>query len=363
MIETYEDWIGSLGLPIHRGFFVEDLRTVETGWWEERGCEVAFIRLTGQEDLLETKVIKIPPGKTTQPWKFALDDVFYVLEGKGLTAVWGMEQTARKTFEWGVRSLFLIPRQSYYQLSNAQGDKPAVLLSHNYFPLATQVVADPEFYLNNSYLPEEANVLEEFYSEAKAIKREADWGSDTGGITWSGNFFPDLGIWDRLDRFERRGAGGHQVRIKYPIATRGGGNSMSVFPAGRYKKAHYHEAGNFIVIPAGEGFSLIWDDDKERIFIPWHEGSCFAPQFYHQHFNLGTIPARYLKFGYGWGGMRRHAQRYFHTRQIEYPDEDPWIRETFEKELSKRGLKSLMPNEVYKKYDYDWEYAKDSDAD
>ena len=26
-------------------------------------------------------------------------------------------------------------------------------------------------------------------------------------------------------------------------------------------------------------------------------------------------------------------------RQIEYPDEDPWIRETFEAELAKRGAK------------------------
>ncbi|MFC2057133.1 hypothetical protein ACFLTO_06180 [Chloroflexota bacterium] len=43
--------------------------------------------------------------------------------------------------------------------------------------------------------------------------------------------------------------------------------------------------------------------------------------------------------------------------QIEYPDEDPWIRQTFEKELAKKNLTSLMPDEAYKDRDYQWGFA------
>jgi hypothetical protein len=40
--------------------------------------------------------------------------------------------------------------------------------------------------------------------------------------------------------------------------------------------------------------------------------------------------------------------------QIEYPDEDPFIRQKFEDELAKRGLTTLMPQEAYKDRNYKW---------
>ena len=42
--------------------------------------------------------------------------------------------------------------------------------------------------------------------------------------------------------------------------------------------------------------------------------------------------------------------------QIEYPEEDPFIRHTFEAELAKRGLTSLMPDQAYKDPNYKWDY-------
>src|SRR5437762_953811 len=37
-LSPYERWIRTQGIPIHRAFFIEDLRTVEVGWWEFRQC-------------------------------------------------------------------------------------------------------------------------------------------------------------------------------------------------------------------------------------------------------------------------------------------------------------------------------------
>ena len=43
--------------------------------------------------------------------------------------------------------------------------------------------------------------------------------------------------------------------------------------------------------------------------------------------------------------------------QIEYPDEDPMVRQRFESELAKRGLTSLMPDGAYKDPKFQWSYA------
>lgn len=364
---SYQQWVTSLNLPIHTGYYHEDLRTAEVGWWAERGCNAAFIQLVGLESA-EIKVMEIPPGKTLQPWKFALDDVIYVLEGRGLTTVWGAKESARKTFEWQARSFFLLPRHSFCQLTNAQGDKPARLLSLNSLPLAMEGIEEPEFFFNNPYLSERREMLDDSYSQAKRIQEERRGGGSLimtsrgkevqqgWSSSWYGNFFPDLAAWDKLDRHEYRGAGGFIVWFRFPNSSHR--SHMSVFPELRYKKAHCHVAGPLIVIPAGEGYSLIWEEGKEKIVVPWHEGSCFAPQFYHQHFNLGQTPARYLAIAIA--GSRQYAERYYTKIEVEYPDENPWIRQHFEEELAKKGLTSLMPDGVWEDVDYQWEYAADS---
>ena len=67
---------------------------------------------------------------------------------------------------------------------------------------------------------------------------------------------------------------------------------MWVFPTQTYQKAHRHGPGRVIVIPAGEGYSVLWEDGKEKIVAPWHEGSMFVPpdKWFHQHFNAGGHP-------------------------------------------------------------------------
>jgi hypothetical protein len=99
------------------------------------------------------------------------------------------------------------------------------------------------------------------------------------------------------------------------------------------------------------------------VFIPWHEGSVFVPpnRWFHQHFNLGDAAARYLAL---------HAPRHLVSSsekvedlardQIEYAEEDPWIRQTFETELAKHGLSSAMPPEAYREHGYQWTYQEDA---
>ena len=132
---------------------------------------------------------------------------------------------------------------------------------------------------------------------------------------------------------------------------------MSVFDARTYKKAHRHGPGRVIVVPTGEGYSVLWPEGGERVVVPWQEAALFVPpdRWFHQHFNLGAGPARYLalhppiQFA---GYAEKPADRA--RDQIEYPDEDPWIRHTFESELAARGLSTLMPDQAYADRDYTW---------
>ena len=57
--------------------------------------------------------------------------------------------------------------------------------------------------------------------------------------------------------------------------------------------------------------------------------------------------------------IRRHAEKVEDRAkdQIEYPNEDPYIRQKFEEELGKRGIKSIMPAECYTNPDYEWSKA------
>src|SRR5262249_3607657 len=97
---TYDAWIESKGIPIHTGFFIDDLRTGQPGWGEGRQCMSGFIQLLGREGVSSTRITEIPAGESTPPLKFALDEVVYVVDGRGLTTVWYDNNSARTRFEW-----------------------------------------------------------------------------------------------------------------------------------------------------------------------------------------------------------------------------------------------------------------------
>lgn len=358
---VYDEWIQSTGLPVYRGHFVPDLRTIELGHWAERGCDAAFVQLVGQEGLSEARITEIAPTESLPPYKMAVDEIVYVVSGRGTTAVWGDGERPEDGhfFEWKERSLFLVPRQQNRQFFNIGQTDPVRLLHYNYLPLAMSVVPDPEFFFSNPYShPLSVEYLQRVFGDAVLADASASrWRTGNGFDTscWVGNFFPDMRAWDEMDINDRRGAGGRTVSIQFAESAMS--CHMSVFGARKYKKAHRHGPGRVIVIPTGEGYSVMWLEGGERVVVPWQENALFVPpdRWFHQHFNLGDKPARYLAF---------HPPTQFHgyseraedraKDQIEYPDEDRWIREHFEEELAKRGIASEMAAEAYQDSRYLW---------
>ena len=129
---------------------------------------------------------------------------------------------------------------------------------------------------------------------------------------------------------KERGAGGGHIRFNM---AQGSLNShISQFPIGTYKKAHAHGPGAHVIILSGEGYTLMWPEGEEPRRYEWEDGTMIVPpnMWFHQHFNTGTTPARYLAFKHE-GVAIRNAQgvpkawisRRLGGDQIDYADENP----------------------------------------
>jgi oxalate decarboxylase/phosphoglucose isomerase-like protein (cupin superfamily) len=357
---THDRWMDSLHLPIHQGYFIEDLRQLELSRWEERGCDAAFIQLEGQQGITETRVHELPAQAVLPPVRLAFDEVVYVVQGRGATTIWS-PGGERKSFEWGENSMFLLPRHHFHQFSNTSGTRPARLLHYNYFPLMVSASPEPEAFITTNHAdsggPVQRFDLEAMYAEPalKEVFADSDASWKRRGSTWVGSFFPDMSAWDKLSESRNRGAGGRSVAMEFPgseIACH-----MSMFPPRTYKKAHRHGPGRAIVIPAGEGYSVMWEEGKDKVIAPWRPGSLITPpnKWFHQHFNTGQGSARYVAF-HPPLQFDGHAEKVEDRArdQIEYVDEDPAVREMFESELAKRGLTSVIPDEAYANREYEF---------
>jgi len=357
---THDHWMASLGLPFHSGYYIEDLRTLELGWWQERGCNAAFIQLEGQQGITETRVSEVPAREVLPPVRLAFDEVVYVAQGRGATTVWS-SGGARKSFEWHENSMFLLPRHHFHQFSNTSGSQPARLLHYNYFPLLLSASPDPDAFIltdkGDAGEPRREVDLEALYAEPalrKTAEEDVIW--KRRQQVWVGSFFPDMSAWDKLNVNQNRGAGGRSVAMEFPGSEIS--CHMSMFPSRTYKKAHRHGPGRAIVIPAGEGYSVMWEEGQPKVIAPWKPGSLITPpnKWFHQHFNVGPTPARYLAF-HPPMQFDGHAERVEDRQrdQIEYVDEEFEMRERFEAELAKRGLESLIPSEAYTNREFsDW---------
>jgi hypothetical protein len=174
-----------------------------------------------------------------------------------------------------------------------------------------------------------------------------------GRHMWETNFVPDVSAFE-LKTWGQRGAG--SSNMKFILADGTMHAHSSEMPVGTYKKAHRHGPDFHVYNVTGTGYSLLWyeaDDDFQR--VDWRHGVVFAPPdgMYHQHYNTGSEPARYLAVALG-------SLRYPFTTakrqlfegvdvsvrdggaQIEYEHQDPRIHALYLEELAKKGVQSGM---------------------
>jgi len=345
MAATYQKWVEDQGVPVVTGFSVPNLREIEVGIWKRMGARGTILNLEGSEGIIDAYVLEIDPGGSVKPEHHLYEEIFFVLSGRGATTVWN-EGGPKRTFEWHEGSLFAVPLNAWHQFFNGQGDAPARFYVVSSAPLVMNLYHNLDFVYNNNYVfTDRFDGREDFFrAEGQVLP---------GRNVWETNFIEDTRTFPLLDYKER---GGGVINRRFELANSTLTAHISQFPVGTYKKGHRHGAGANVIIIQGEGYSLLWQEGKEheRRKIDWKVGSVLVPpnMWFHQHFNAGGDPAKYLALR--WGSTKhplfknlgedvRPVSIKLGGCQIEYEDEDPYIRQLFEQELAKRGVECRMP--------------------
>jgi len=344
---AYRRFLEREGLPVLTGLAVDDLRRVEVVPWPRLDAKGAYIQLTGAEDTDAGYVLEIARGASTAPEQHLYEEVFFVLDGRGSTEIWN-KTGIRRTFEWQTGSLFAIPLNTNHRLHNGSGQAPARLLGVTTAPLLMNLLHSPEFIFNCPF-----DFTDRFHGEDDYFSREGTLYArpDSSQKIWETNFVSDLYHLHLHDWAERGGGGKH---VKFEIANNALVAHVSEFKVGTYKKAHRHGPGAHVVILEGTGYSLMWTDQHADFDdIRWKPGTMFVPPglWWHQHFNSGSTPARYLAIR--WGSTKWKVTRYLDHQgidknakeggnQIEYADQDPRVHRLFVERCRTNGVQVHM---------------------
>ncbi len=337
--QYYYLWQERQGIPVHDTFYVEDLKTVPVANWDFFDCPACFVNLT-DSFLVGSFVLEIPPGKSLKKVQHLFECPTFIVSGRGKTVI---EQpgTAPQVIEWQEGSLFAPPLNTDYQHHNLDPDQPARLLVVNNAPLIMSLFHDDDFIFGNTH------------AFQKRYSGQGDYFSGVpeylGSRLSRVNFIRDVRDLDLYD-WAMRGKGAKTTFLSISDNTLAA--HVSSFEVGTYKKAHRHGAGAHVVILDGEGYSLLWEDGKPRQRVEWRAGTMFAPPewWWHQHFNTGDRPARYLALRNNnpehplrtglprFQGDSKDGMTQFGKVQIEFEDEDPEIFDEYAAELVKTGV-------------------------
>ena len=342
LLDPYRDWSVKEDIPIYSGLSAV-LPALETKPWARMGVNGALVHLDARGDFLNAYLLDIPPTASTQPLRHLFEQVTYVLDGTGSTEV-TLPSGQRRSFEWRRGSLFAIPLNLPYRHFNGSGRHAARLVSVTNLPLMVNLFRNQRFIFENDVsFPERLGSNTYFEGEGTFIPVREHRNM------WETNFVPDLLTFSHMTESPSRGAG--SLNIMFILAEGTMHAHMSEVAPGSYKKGHRHPPDFHIVQLSGTGYSLYWragDADFQR--VDWTYGLMHAPpdQMFHQHFNTGPEPARYLAMALG-------SQRYPFTMakrlvtmrdyrqktkdwQIEYEQEDPRIPRMFAAELARHGV-------------------------
>lgn len=366
----YRRYIEAQGVPIYDGAGFHDVRELALGTWDRLGGRAAFLVPDNTIDLLGMHVIEIPPRSSLNTQRHVYEEKYWVIEGRGSTEVWIDDERQAKSFEWGSGSLFAIPLNASFRITNVSSS-PAILLAGNTAPPIMAIVADDNFIFDNDYVfRSRFELTDDYYNPSD----ETYASPDRGRAMWRTNLIPDI-VRCELPLDNQRSPG--YRRIEMHMARGTFYTFVGEHPTGRYSKAHYHQSGAVLIALKGKGYTFNWP--REAGVRPWENGNghlverveyvagglvAAAPgggDWFHQHFAVSKEPLRLLVFSGGLPDRRystytpRPGQPSVHGnfdlekggRSIGYAQEDPRIREEYKKALAEDGVEFNMPESLY----------------
>lgn len=348
-IDPYLDWITAEGVPVVNDEAIY-LFEVETKPWPRFGVNGAACHCVGRGDFASMFLFEIPPGGSFTPQRHLYEEIIYVLEGTGSTQVEMPDGTIR-SFEWGPRSLFSVPINAKHRHFNGSGRNRALIVTTTDMPLIMNIFHNEKFIFDTEFDFAERYGKSEYFSGGGDLVLIRP-----GNNLWETNFVPDLDTIE-LTKWDERGAG--SSIILFVLADGNLHAHISEMPTGTYKKAHRHGAGAHVMIVSGTGYSLFWWDDAQDFKrLDWRHGMVFPPVEgqWHQHFNTGAKPTRYLATSIGSIRYPLTARKRRSTGtttdgakiavatsvkeggdQIDYEDQDSRIHPMFVEECRRNG--------------------------
>lgn len=324
---AYNRWIQSEGIPVINGSYVPDVRTLELREWKRRGGKGAYLSFSDQL-VDDAYVCEIPPASSLRPQRQLYDEMIVIAKGKGATTVW-YDGTPKRTFEWEKGSLFSIPLNAWHQHFNSTGSDPVRYFAVTSGPPIIEFFRDPKFIFNNDHVFQDRFDPSDEAFFAKPGQYHTEY---YGGVLHS-NFISNIRDIKLVPR-ERKGGSNRNMYIHMAGTTMFA--HVSEFPVGTYTKGHRHGPGAHIYILDPSGYTIMWEEEESPKRYDWLEGSVISPPAgtWHQHFNTGSRPSRYVALH-----ASRAIERYEGgIDQIEFGDEDRGVRELFEKECAKNGV-------------------------
>lgn len=322
--DFYRNWIKTSKVPMVEGYSILDARTQPVQPWPEIGGRGVYLNFSGNVHM-DAAIWEIPEGKALLERHHFYEQIIYVLAGRGYTTF--TQDKRQNKFEWAEGSMFSIPMNLVHRHFNSDSAHPARLFVISTFPYALQSFGSIGLLDNMQYdFNDRFDGSPDFFKRNERIRQRWE----------QANFVKDVRTTEVVT-WEERGNG--NASMFWDMA----GNTIlephvSEFEVGTYKLGHRHPYEAIIVTLNGRGFSLAGKDSlktSEALKIDWQEGSVVSPPYfwYHQHFNIGSVAARYLAITEG--DFPKRLGIPLEVEQIEANEEDPAIKRLFEEELQK----------------------------
>lgn len=364
---AYERFMAEQEIPIYRARGIYDVRELPTAPWQRMGGRGTFIQLDGTERIWGMYLVEIPSAGALNAERHIYEELFYVVEGRGSTEVWREGSPKKQRFEWQAGSFFAVPLNTWHRLVNATSS-PALVLAGTMAPPVMNIFDNQRFIFDNSFeFTERYDEADDYFKPKDELASDPIWGRAMRRTS----LLPDV-VNCELPLDNQRSPG--YRRIEPHMASGNFFTFIGQYETGRYSKAHYHQSRAVLICLRGKGYTFNWP--REIGTHPWESGKAehvkrqdyipggmvsAAPgggDWFHQHFGVAKEPLRLLVWaGGGHPGMQggkpgeEVASGSLSLKEgghsIDYPDEDPYIREEFERMLGQDGAESRMPERLY----------------
>jgi hypothetical protein len=282
LVDPYQDWLEREGVSVVSGRAI-NLFELALAPWARFGVNGAACHVEGRCDYLTTFVFELKPGQSSASVRTVHETCNYVLSGSG-KSVFTLSDGRTIDVEWSAGEAFSAPvNASCVHVAN--GDAPARLVS---FSDLRYLIG---LYRNEAFL---------FDNAAPMTKRQKE--------------AVDAGLSAHPAKMELV-----QNRGSLALAAGSIGCDITELAPHSADLASRQMQGAHFLCLSGRGFSLSFDSEASPMTrVDWAPGVLIGlpSMCFHQHFNVGDSPARFMKVELG-----SLQSPIFRSRRSAYGDE------------------------------------------